>query len=235
MAMAEMDLGEVELEEDDLQEKSVEELANEYGSEAEEVTEEIDLTSGPVTSGGDVEKADVSPGGSIEVPDSEVDTDEELIKRTGMASFGIDSSPTEDEVALAELRKSEERGEEIEAGLREDTDVQSYVTDTFAKTHGDDGEEIARVSEMNKAEQAEHLAEEVAEVVDVDKIAERAANLPKTTENCQKTAESAVYEEITKFAEAMYDEGEISTEALKAVRDRFVTRAGRVAKVLSAG
>lgn len=235
-AMAKMDLDDVEIEDDDVHEKSMDELTKEYGQEARDVAGEIDLTSDPAIGGGsDLEESDVSPGGSVDVPTNEVSDDESLIKRTGMARFDVDSGPTEDEKALAELSKAEQAGEEVEAGLREDFDTQSYVTDTFAKAHGEDsGEVVEDVSEMNKADQAEHLAEQIAESVDVDKIAKRAANLPKTTEQSKEAAEQAVYEEITKFAKTMYSEGEIAKDALEAVRDRFATRAGRVAKALSA-
>jgi len=230
-AMAETDIDDVELEDDDIQEKSVEELVDEAGSEAREAIESFEEV--PGDGGAELDKADPNSGDEIEVPGKEVDTDEELIKRVGMGHFDVDTGPTEAEQQLDELA---EKSDEVEPALREeDVDPRTYVTDTFAKTAPEsDEDDVAKVADMDPQEQAEHLAKEVAEVVDVSNIAEKAADLPRSNDDVAKVAKQSTYKEITKFVEAVYEDDEIDKSVLETVRSKFVTRAGRTAKVLSA-
>lgn len=226
----------VELEDDELEEKSFEELVKERRAQTHEAIEQYREATGVSDEGNITEKSEDSEDGTGEltatVSDPEVRDDGDLIKYTGIAHMGVDSTDP-DEEALNDLIKDAERDEidvGMERGVSDDPVYDSIESGTRSVT--EEYEKDQPVPEMDPFDQATTLAKEATEDLHIDSIVEDAADLPKSPSAVRDEVFEKVYSEITKYVRTMYGMSEIDNQAIKSVRETIATDAANRARVL---
>lgn len=228
----------VELEDDELEEKSFEELVKERrANDAEAVQQYREATgvSDETAGSSEVEKSDSdSTGGPVETVEvGPAENDGELIKRTGIARLGVDTTDP-DEEAMRDLIKEAREDGETEIGFdKEDEDVDPVLSSIQSGTHEvrEEFEKEVPLPEMEPTQQAQALAKEAAEDVNLDAIVKEAAELPKSPSAVRDQVYEKVYSDITKFVRTLYGESAVNTEVLKTVREKIATDAANRACV----
>lgn len=228
------DIEDVELEDENL-DKSVDELIEEQQSERSEVVAkwfQDDTTDGAEEDGDPIEKADTDDEDDpLEVTAPR--TDGELIKRVGIAQFGVDTTDPDKE-ALDDLVNKAEFGE-VEIGL-EGPNTGDAALDAVASAGvpTDLEKESLPIEKLSPEEQATKLASDVVDDLELGKLAEKGAQLHLSPDDIRKRVQSKAAADITKYVDTIYGIDNLNREAFKQVRDRLSTDVGNAAKVRAA-
>lgn len=225
----------VELEDEQLEEKSYEELVKERRTNTQEAVRqyrEAVSSAGEGDSSNELEKSDTeAAGGSNGVEFGPAQTDGEIIKRTGIARLGVDTTDEDDE-AMRDLIK-QARHDEVQIGFENESSGDPAF-DAIQKGTSSVRESFERdipLTQLPSDEQASTLAKEAAEDIDLETLVKNAADLPKSPGAVREQVYERVYTDITKFVRTIYSEAEVDKDVLNTVREKIATDAARRAMV----